>query len=98
MKVSIKFICLIFMSGVFVLSCKKTADTTPDASIYDMDSTTTTVDSISPAADTTNINSSTTGTTGATGKGTTGSGSAGTTEKGNINNNSNIKKDSTTKR
>lgn len=63
MKTSIKFISLIFMTGILALSCKKTAENTPDTSIYDMDTTKTTVDSINSTTDTTNVNSSTAGTT-----------------------------------
>ncbi|MEO8237628.1 MAG: hypothetical protein ABI576_05920 [Flavobacterium sp.] len=62
MKKSIKFIGLMVMIGAFTLSCKKTAENTPDTSTYDMDTTSTTTDSINPNIDTTNVNKDTTAT------------------------------------
>ena len=41
MKTSIKFIGLLFMTGILALACKKNVDNVPDTSIYDMDTTST---------------------------------------------------------
>ncbi|KUJ59900.1 hypothetical protein AR687_20665 [Flavobacteriaceae bacterium CRH] len=62
-----------------VFSCKKNENA--DNKSSSADSTETTVDSVGPYSDSTNVSGA--GTTGATGDGSTGSGSAGTVQKGN---------------
>jgi len=77
-----KIAILVIIAG-FVFSCKKNETAPADNYANEADTTQITVDSIGPNSDTTNVNSSTNGTTGATGDGSTGSGSAGSTQKGN---------------
>lgn len=79
-----KIALLLVLFGMTV-SCKNNETTPADNYGSEIDSAEVTVDTVGPNADTTNINSGTTGTTGATGEGSTGSGSAGTTQKGNPN-------------
>lgn len=74
-----------------IFSCKKNETTTEDNYSTEPDTTSMNVDSIGPNSDTTTVDVSKTGTTGATGEGSTGSGSAGTVQKGNTN----VKTDST---
>jgi hypothetical protein len=100
-KLTSKIAFLVVVAGL-LLSCKNNnANTNTDG--YGTDSTDTSIDSVAPPADTTNMNSGMgtdgtgtnatgAGTTGATGEGSTGSGSAGTTQKGNTS----VRTDSTT--
>jgi hypothetical protein len=74
---------LIAMIFTMALSCKNNENSNKDPYADGTDSTPAAVDSIGPDSDTTNTSSN--GTTGATGEGSTGSGSDGTTQKGTTN-------------
>lgn len=76
-------IALLFLLIGLAFACKKTDNTTMDPA-YETDTIQTTIDTVGPEVDTTDMNGKA-GTTGATGEGSTGSGTAGSTQKANTN-------------
>lgn len=79
-----KMMLLVLLAGL-AFACKKNENVPAEDYPSEIDTTQTAVDSVNTSIDSTSVNSSTNGTTGATGEGSTGSGAAGTTQKGNTN-------------